>query len=988
MTGLMLATGLALGQPSRTAQRPPLEAIYRGLDTNRDGNLSPEEFAGVSRFSPRLKDKPEQVETAFQQMDVNTDGRISLDEFRKFGEGMSRLPAQRGGSPAAQMQQRLETGFQTLDANRDRKLDRKEFERIGQFAKQLEGDSVAAQYLFSELDKNQDGSLTQEEFKGLAALAAQYQPVAPKTKSPSSAAAPTRPPTPEQLAFFEKQIRPVLVDKCYQCHSAEAEKIKGSLVLDTREGIRKGGDTGPAVVPGNLPASLLIKAIRYADSDLAMPPKKQGGKLPDNVIADFEKWVSMGAPDPRDGKALVAKKSWDSEKGKDHWAFKLPVKAPPPQVKDTAWACNDVDRYVLAELEANGLKPVGDADRRTLIRRVHFDLIGLPPTPEQVEAFINDPSPGAFEKVVDGLLGKPQFGERWGRHWLDVARYAESSGKENNIIYPHAWRYRDYVIKAFADDKPYDQFLREQIAGDLLPAKDQTQKAWQQIATGFLAIGPKSHNTRDPRQFALDLADEQIDAVSQGMLGLTVSCARCHDHKFDPIPQAEYYAMAGIFLSTETRFGTPRFIQNNQATPLLTLSDKANLRDAPPMPPRQIGVLKHQLEQARKERDEVLAESKGSRDRAVFANPKLIRSATQVAILEKQLDRYDVYGRPLRLAMGVQERMFPRDTQLLARGEPDKPLDTVPRGFVQIVNTKSPSQITQGSGRLELAEWIASPENPLTARVMANRVWLQLFGTGIVATPDNFGAMGQKPTNQPLLDHLAMSFVENGWSVKKLIRQIVLSHTYQLSSDHSAANFAIDPDNVHHWRMSKRRLDAECIRDAMLAVSGKLDLHQPNGSPVANSEGPVLALLRFGALNSERPVRSVYLPIVRDQAPEALAVFDFAEASLVVGDREVTTVPSQALYLMNSVFVQRTAEAMAERLLAQNLRDTDLANAAFQLAFGRSPSTGELQATQLFFETFKVAEATRFQSKESLGKTGLVAFCQGLLGSAEFRYLN
>ena len=987
----LLGAGLADAQALRPGQRPPLEAIFRQLDANRDGKLSPQEFVGLSRIAPRLRNNPDQVETAFQQIDTNTDGLLTLEEFRRFGEMMARLPAQNGSSPAVQLQQRLESGFQALDADRDGKLSRKEFERIGQFVKQLEGDSVAIQYLFSELDKSRDESLNLEEYKGLAVLAAKLapdQPGAPRPKPASEAATPARPPTAEELAFFEKKIRPVLVDKCYKCHSAGAEKIKGSLVLDTREGIRKGGDTGHAVVPGDVKASLLIKAIGYEDSDLAMPPKKEGGKLPDAVIADFEQWVKMGAPDPRDGKTTLAGKSLDLEKGEDHWAFQLPRKTPLPPVKDAAWVRNDIDRYVLAELEAKGLKPVANADKRALVRRIFFDLIGLPPTPEAVEAFVKDTDPKAFEKLVDQLLVKPQFGERWGRHWLDVARYAESSGKENNIVYPHAWRYRDYVIKAFDDDKPYDQFLMEQIAGDLLPAKDETQKAWQQIATGFLAIGPKSHNTRDARQFALDLADEQIDAMSQGMLGLTVSCARCHDHKFDPIPQADYYALTGIFLSTETRFGTPRFIQNNQATPLLALSDKANVRDAAPMPSRQLTQLKSQLEQARKERDEVLGEAKGSKDRAVFANPKLIRSGVQIALLEKLVGRYDESGRALRLAMGVQDRMYPRDAQLLARGEPDKPLDTVPRGFVRIVNTKPPPRISQGSGRLELAKWIASPENPLTARVMANRVWLQLFDTGIVPTPDNFGAMGQPPANQPLLDHLAMSFVEHGWSVKKLIRQIVLSHTYQLGSEHDAANFAVDPDNIHHWRMSQRRLDAECIRDAMLVVAGKLDLHQPDGSPVANSEGPVLVLMRFGALTMERPVRSVYLPIVRDQVPEALAVFDFAEPSLVVGDREVTSVPSQALYVMNSPFVQRAAEGMADRLLAQDLRGTALATAAFQLAFGRPPSQGELQATNRFFESFNAAEAARSQGKDRLGKAALVAFCQGLLGSAEFRYLN
>ncbi len=813
-------------------------------------------------------------------------------------------------------------------------------------------------------------------------------------------------PTAEGLAFFEKKIRPVLADKCYKCHSADSEKLKGGLLLDSREGIRKGGDSGQAIVPGDLQASLLIKAIHYGDEDLAMPPKKQGGKLSDEVIADFDKWVRMGAPDPREGMAPLAKQGIDIEKGRQHWAFQMPKKIGPPRVKDARWSRSDLDRFVLAELETKGLKPVGDAEKATLLRRVHFDLIGLPPTAEEVEAFAQDTSPKAFEKVVDHLLATTQFGERWGRHWLDVARYAESSGKEVNIAYPHAWRYRDYVIKSFNDDKPYDRFLKEQLAGDRLPASDDTQRAEQLVATGFLAIGPKSHNTRNPRQFALDLADEQIDAVSQGMLGLTIACARCHDHKFDPVPQADYYALAGIFLSTETDFGTPRFVQNNNVAPLITLPKGADVSDASPMPRQQLAAMRRRLEQAQRTRDELLAEARVGNERPMGANPRLLGATTQIAILGKQLSRYDENGQPLRIAMGVGDRLYPRDTQVLGRGEIDKPGQTIPRGVLQVLAPKDIREITEGSGRFELANWIASPENPLTARVMANRVWLNLFNQGIVPTPDNFGASGQKPSNPALLDYLAVSFVENGWSVKKLIRQIVLSHTYQLASDYDARNYAADPDNIYHWRMSKRRLDAEAIRDALLSVAGKLDLTPPQGSPVASAEGPVLQLIRRmpalgggrlggpsmgdggSPLNSDRAVRSVYLPIVRDHVPDALSVFDFAEPSLVVGNREDTTVPSQALYLMNSASVEKLAEAMADRLFAKDLNDVELGKAAFRLAFSRSATDREIKAALQFFTRFNAAESAKYPTKEQLGRAGVVAFCQALFGSAEFRYLN
>jgi hypothetical protein len=921
--------------------RPGLENLFKRLDTNNDLNLSRQEFDGLARVLPRFRDNPDRIEALFKQLDANSDGSMLMDEFRKFGQ----LGASAQGLLPGQRNRRIEAN--------------------------------------SKPD----------------------QPAPTSIASRSVAA--EKPPTPEELSFFEKKIRPVLADKCYKCHAADAEKVKGGLLLDTREGIRKGGDSGHAIVPGQLRASLLLKAIHYEDEDLAMPPKKEGGKLPAEVIADFEKWVLMGAPDPRDGKAVAAKQGIDIEKGREHWAFQAPKKIAPAKVNDAKWAWSDLDRFILAELQAKGLKPVHDADKATLLRRIHFDLIGLPPTPEEVDAFVKDISPRAFEKVVDTLLASPQFGERWGRHWLDVARYAESSGKEVNIAYPHAWRYRDYVIKSFNDDKPYDRFLKEQLAGDRLPATNDTQRAEQLTATGFLALGPKSHNTQNQRQFALDLADEQIDALSQGMLGLTVACARCHDHKFDPVPQADYYALAGIFLSTETDFGTPRFVQNRNVSPLIPLPEGADVPDAPALAPQQLAALKRQLDQAQKTREELLAEARSQNQRPMGGNPRLQGANTQIAILEKQLGRHDENGKPSRLAMGAGDRLYPRDAQVLGRGEIDKPGQTVPRGFLQVLATE-PTKIKEGSGRLELANWIASPENPLTARVMANRVWLNLFDRGLVPTPDNFGTTGQKPSHPELLDHLAISFVENGWSVKKLIRQIVLSHAYQIGSDYDARNYAADPDNVYHWRMSKRRLDAEAIRDAMLAVAGKLDLTPPQGSPgVASAEGLVLRLLRpppglrggrfggppgaaggGGLLSSDSPNRSVYLPIIRDQVPDALAVFDFAESSLVVGDREDTTVPSQALYLMNSITAQKLAEAMAGRLLARDLKSVELYKAAFQLAFARSPTDGELKATGEFFKRFNAAESNKYSNQEQLERAGATAFCQALLGSAEFRYLN
>ncbi|MCD6051685.1 MAG: Protein of unknown function (DUF1553)/Protein of unknown function (DUF1549)/Planctomycete, partial [Verrucomicrobia bacterium] len=643
-----------------------------------------------------------------------------------LGTGMATCLAQvaapppRPGGPPNPKQ--LEGLYRLLDVNRDGKLSKEEFSKITQYSPRLKGNPDATDYLFGQLDKNGDDQLVIAEYQGMIELqrAAMLQgnpppePI-PAAKPATKPAAAERAPTSEELAFFENKIRPVLVSKCYECHSAGAEKVKGGLALDTREGLRNGGDTGHGVIPGDLDGSLLIKALRYTDSDLQMPPKKQGGQLAPEVIADFEKWVKMGAPDPRDGKATLAKKGIDWEKGKEHWAFQLPQKTAAPEVKDKTWVRNDIDKHVRAELDKKGLIPVGDADKTTLLRRVYIDLIGIPPTPEQVTAFEQDKDPKAFEKVVDKLLASPQFGERWGRHWLDVARYAESSGKEVNVVYPHAWRYRDWVIQAFNEDKPYDQFLKEQLAGDLLPAKDETDKAQKLIATGYLAIGPKSHNARDFRQFQLDVADEQIDAVTQGMLGMTVACARCHDHKFDPVPQTDYYALAGIFMSTETRFGTPRFIQNNQFTPLVTLPTGAKVTEAPAIPAQLVTTMQRQLATAKTDLEEVQKEARATNDRTAFANPKFIRSNSQIGILEKLLGRYDADGTPnVALAMGVQDKSTPRDIALLARGELDKPQEVVSRGFVQIVSSaKEPAKISKGSGRLELAEWIASPENPM-----------------------------------------------------------------------------------------------------------------------------------------------------------------------------------------------------------------------------------------------------------------------------------
>ncbi len=774
-------------------------------------------------------------------------------------------------------------------------------------------------------------------------------------------------PTAEQVAFFEKSIRPVLVRECYSCHATTAQKIRGGLTLDTREGLRKGGDSGAVIVPGDAKKSLLIQALHHAEDVKPMPPKKQ---LADEVVADFEKWIAMGAPDPRDRATKVTRGEIDIESGRKFWAFQAPKKSTPPTVKDTAWPMSDIDRYLLAEMEAKGLKPSADADPRTLLRRLSFDLTGLPPTPEEIDAFVKAYAAKpqtAVEEAVDRLLASAQFGERWGRHWLDVARFAESSGRSNNIAYPHAWRYRDYVINSFNADKPYNQFIREQLAGDLLPTKDSQDKAEFQIATGFLAIGPKTHNERNPQQFQMDLADEQIDSTFQAFQGLTAACARCHDHKFDPIPQKDYYALAGIFRSTETCYGTIRVIQSNHPSPLINLpADSGVAIPLEPLTAARREAIEKQIKDLREEASKLTA-----------SDPIIRRIITQTRIstLQSQLTLYDSEGTPKPLAMGTRDRRFPADSPVYNRGELDQPGAKVRRGVPQVLTTKQPT-IKDGSGRLELANWIASTDNPLTARVMANRVWLHLMGHGLVATPDNFGASGQPCSHPALLDHLAISF-ESDWSVKKLIRSVVLSHAYQLSSQFDPKNFEADPDDVLCWRMPRRRLEAEAMRDTMLAVAGKLELSPPKGSPVAKAgEGPIGPFRIQGDVTNDRH-RTVYLPIVRDSMPELLTLFDFPDPSLIIGERAATTIPAQSLFLMNNPFVIRQAEALAEKVMALEGNDAARLTQAFQLCYSRPPTETERKNAEKF-----LADYGRKQSR----RAAWITLCQGLFSASEFSY--
>jgi len=868
-----------------------------------------------------------------------------------------------------------ERGFQLGDADLDGFLSLDEYRDQLRSSRRRRNSSTPIEAIFRRFDRDRDGLLSLSEYRRIFVTrpgdgtaqrgvpgASRVEPVDAPTSAPDP------PVTPEQEEFFESKIRPVLVNQCGKCHASTAEKVRGGLLVDSRDGLRRGGDTGAAIVPGNLEESLLIQAIRYQDDELQMPPKT---RLSAEVIADFETWVRMGAPDPRRDPAHTGSAGFDLAKEKAFWSFRPPTKSEPPAVIQADWPRDAIDRFLLASLEAQGLAPVADADRPRLLRRLTFDLIGLPPTPEDIDQFVHDKSADALARVVDRLLASPHFGERWGRHWLDVARYAESSGK-TNFTYPQAWRYRDWVIASFNADHPYDRFVREQIAGDLLSAKDDRQRANQIIATGFLAVGSKAHDTENREQFILDLIDEQIEATTRTFLGLTVACARCHDHKLDPIPQRDYYALSGIFRSTQTCSGTlAGHFPNFNSSPLIELPPDAGVPSAvPPLRPGQRDAMADRLAALVRERDSIPS-GDANRDR-------LRRTTSMLSGLRYRLAIDQPDGSPRLFAMGVRERDQAVDSPLYVRGEMEQPGAVVPRGLIQVLLNENPAPIAAGSGRRELADWLASPANPLTARVMVNRVWLHLFGRGLVPTPDNFGAAGQLPSHPELLDTLAVDFMKDGWSVKRLIRRIVLSRAYGLDSIHDPRNFEVDPDNALVWRRSKRRLDAEVLRDAILFVSGQLDADPPVGSTVARSGEGLARSLRLTGMDASDPHRSVYLPVVRDQVLESLALFDFADPSLVTGERASTVGPSQALFFLNGPFAIRQAEAMADRLKTVE-HDSQRIELAYRLALARSPTPAERDRALAFLQAF---------AQHTTASEPLSAFCQSLFAGAEFRYLD
>ena len=810
-----------------------------------------------------------------------------------------------------------------------------------------------------------------------------------------------------RIEFFEKKVRPVLVENCYNCHSANTN-ARGGLRVDDRNGLIQGGDRGPAVIPGQPDKSLLMQAIRHTHAQLKMPPKEH---LSDEQIADVARWIQEGAAWPEVRHSLpVGKPNPQYDKlRREHWAWQPLRSSQPPEVSSSKWARDSIDHYILAKLDQQKLKPVEDAEPLALIRRLTFDLTGLPPTIEESLAFEHDAAganrESAIERLVDRLLASPAFGERWGRHWLDVARYGESTGSARNVAYPHAWRYRDYVIDSFNADKPYDQFVREQVAGDLLSAGSQRQRDEQLVATGFLALGVCDVNQRFKVRFVMDNIDEQIDTVTRSILGLTVSCARCHDHKFDPIPTVDYYALAGIFHSSDRCAGVRNKMGGNgmdyyDTAMLLPLGSQTLAVPTPA--PETVEPAKVALAQARAN---LLALQQDTEENTAGSQyeKKLEAARSQV---KKMQDSLLVVSDPAThspVAFGVRDSATVGDTAVRIRGEAEKLGPVVPRGYLSVLKVPQAAPVNPSqSGRRELAEWLTSKHNPLTPRVMANRIWKHLFGEGLVSSVDNFGVTGDVPSHPELLDHLAARLVDNGWSVKKLIRSIVLSRTYQLSSTAPAANLAADPANRWLWRHAPRRLDAEEIRDTMLAASGVLQDNRPQGSPAQyfkiselRNNGPEAAGLEAQAQASRH--RSIYLPLLRGLTPRSLDVFDFAEQGMVTGNRDTTTVATQALYLLNDAFVREQAQSLADRLFTSGKLDTaDRVQLTYQIALGRSATKVETRRAAQFINDYSAAAreeaATVAGDKKSRpAKPTLaawVSFCQAIFASAEFRYLQ
>jgi hypothetical protein len=929
-------------------------------------------------------------------------------------------------------------------------------------------------------------------------------------------------PAAEQIEFFEKRIRPVLVKNCYACHSAAIKSPMGGLRLDTREALFRGGSHGPAIRAGDPDGSLLFQALAYR-GDVRMPPS---GRLPDDQLADFAAWIRMGAPDPRlESRSQSGPGQIDFAEARQFWSFRPVERVAIPGVNRKSWIRSPIDVFIVSKLEAAGIEPASPADKETLIRRVTYDLTGLPPTPQEIDDFLADPSPQAFERVVERLLASPRYGERWARHWLDLVRYAETNGHEFDNDKLEPWRYRDYVIRAFNQDVPYDQFVREHMAGDLLATKRLSTDgsiAESPVGTGFFWFGEVLNSATDSVKSRADLVDNQIDVTGKAFLGLTVACARCHNHKFDPIPTADYYALAGVFHSTDLReavvdspersrkigqisqqireinrriegiqgsvekspdpiayrpedsvfmsfgsgsFGTwtttgaafadgpvggaasslaagsEKFV-GTLTSPKFQSGDKRYLHvrlsgTKSDVELRERGLLRFTmiadgykgqhlapeggdrpgwqtlsliLERNRTCAFEIVDLSREghiSVSDIVFSDLKdpppvrdgapesRVAHANVSAEDEEQLRRLE--SEREQLEAQIPESAFamlatdyqPHDVRIHLRGNHQNLGDEVPRGFLKVVAAEDQA-IRNGSGRLEIAEALASDRNPLTARVMVNRIWEHHFGRGIVKTPDNFGATGARPTHPELLDYLASRFVESGWSVKAMHRLMLLSSTYQMASQASGRAATVDPENNLFHRMPVRRLEAEAIRDAILLAAGTLDatMYGPSIPPFISTYQEGRGKPDSGPMDGDRR-RSIYIQVRRNFLTPFFLAFDYPLPTSSVGARSVSTVPSQALLLMNNEFVAQQAGEWARRAMALNASAEDRIDFLYRAAFSRRPESSEIGQILKFLDSqAKLYQASGTVEPSALSEQVWTDVAHVLLNSPEFLYIR
>jgi hypothetical protein len=770
------------------------------------------------------------------------------------------------------------------------------------------------------------------------------------------------------FAFFESKIRPVLVSKCYKCHSSKLSAPKGDFALDTKNGLLKGGATGVAIVPGKPGESRLLTALRYADTDLQMPP---AGKLPDAVIADFEQWIAAGSPDPRTGPIALAgpaapPQGMSVEEGRKWWAFQPLKGVATPLARDSRAANSAIDAFILQKLQQQGLSPSPEADPRTLVRRVYVDLLGFKPTYEEIEAFLADASPLAYENLIDRLLAAPHYGERWGRHWMDVARYGEDNptGEATNPAYPFAWRYRDWIIEAVNLDVPYDQFVKLQLAADLIPGTPRADLR----ALGYLGAAPVYHkDLRLSEQviggFLTDDWDERIDATTRGLLAMTVACSRCHDHKFDPIPTADYYGLMGVFASTmraelplfeveaqvERRFA---WLQNRLFDLAYSVNLLTNEASTVVDSASRVATWKAEIETLKLESlalQETYPQLVARLER--FWNPGSRRQADDAANDGSRRRRSSASVEPFANAVFEAAQYLdgsdpqftfihyragePRDMPVLKAGNLAAPGDIVPRHFPTVL-AKSDPNFGRGSGRLELAERIFSDAAPLAARVIVNRVWAWHMGKPLVGTPSDFGVQGEKPTHPELLDDLAARFIQHGWSLKWLHRAIMISATYRQSSQPREDGAKRDVANALLWRMNPRRLDIEAYRDTLLRLSGRL-----NERIYGPSED----------LQSPRNVRrTVYSRVSRGRQNSLLKNYDFPDAMQSAGSRDLTVTPLQQLFVMNSEFMHESAAELVGAATPEAESSVQL-QTIFHRALGREPTSRELGLALDFLES-------------------------------------